>query len=367
MDIVFENVSNYDKHINILFAGEEGVGKSSLINTILKENKAPISDMHTKTWQLTRYSINVNELVLNLFDIPGIEGKYSDETIAAELKGYRFDIIVCCLDGTRIRPNGMVRKSISFIKKYLSNTPVLFVVTKENKLLLETNRINEVKSSVRENANHHFKHFGLVSVGNNLPFIKTHTFWQELITCIPQFEQVITINFMKYQKEEDNILMNLQEYITINYKSIPEIEQKLRIKEHRIKNMKLVFGFFAYLYVILCTITLVSSVTCDFFHIAQACAVFFILVLVVLKIVIWIYSTNNYGIFPISIDDLETDTGIFSGIINYVSKDKFYTRLNGIISLNNSVYCVNLNNQTCCAFELCDYKFFNKYSQIMNV
>jgi small GTP-binding protein len=367
MDIVFENVPEYDKHINILFAGEEGVGKSSLINTILKKNKAPVSDMHTKTWQLTRYSINVNELVLNLFDIPGIEGKYSDETIGEELKGYRFDIIVCCLDGTRIRPNGMVRKSISFIKKYLSNIPVLFVVTKENTLLLETNRINEVKSSVRENANQHFKHFGLASVGDNLPFIRTHTFWQEMITCIPQFEKVVTINFMKYEKDEDNILMNLQEYITINYKSIPEIEQRLRVKEYIIKNMKLVFGFFSYLYVILCTITLVSGVTCDFFHIAQACAIFFILVLVVLKIVIWMYSTNKYGIFPISIDNLETDTGIFSGIINYVSKDKFYTRLNGIITLNNSVHTVNLNNETCCAFELCDHKFFNKYSEIMNV
>jgi len=63
-------------NFNIIFVGEEGVGKSSLVNIILEENRAPISDMHTKTWKMTRYSLKISDLHLNLFDIPGIEGKY---------------------------------------------------------------------------------------------------------------------------------------------------------------------------------------------------------------------------------------------------------------------------------------------------
>lgn len=324
--------------------------------------------MHTKTWKLTKYNVYVNDLSLNFFDIPGIEGKYSDEVIAEELKGHYFDLIICCLDGTRIRPSGMVRKSIAFIKKYVPNVPVLFAVTKENIIPQnEYNRINEVKSSVRENANHHFKHFGLVSVGNYIPFVKSHIFWQEMITCIPEFEQIIINNFNKYHTDENSICNDIQEYITNNYKNIPEIEQKIKTKEHHIKNMKLVFGIVAYLYVTLCTITLITNVECDFFRVAQVAAILFVMFLILLKIIIWIYSTNYYGLFPVNVENIETENGNFTGTINFVSKDKYYTKLNGIVTIDNSVYNLNMDNNICCMFELCDNKFFDKYSAVANV
>lgn len=368
MEITFETIEFQKKELNLLFCGEEGTGKSSMINFILKKHKASISEMHTKTWKLTKYTVNVNQLVLNLYDMPGIEGKYSDEVIARELQGYKFDIIICCLDGTRIRPSGMIRKSCNFIFRYVPNTPVLFTITKENLLFqTEINRINEIKSSVREIANPLFKHFGLISVGNSIPFTKSHPFWTELITCLPEMENVIVQNFNNYQMDEDSIYQSVQEYITDNYKTIPIVEQKIRIKEYRIKNLKLIFGIFAYLYVILCTVTIISNVTCEFFHMAQAIAISFIAVLILLKIVIWMYSTNKYGIFPINVEDLETNVGKFTGVINYVSSDKFYTRLSGTVTFEGSVYTVDLHNETCCVFEFCDHNYFNKYSEVVNV
>jgi GTPase SAR1 family protein len=368
METVFENTNKNFNTINFILVGEEGVGKSSLINTLIKEDKAPISDMHTKTWKLSKYSVKINNLYLNFFDIPGIEGKYADEIIAAELKGLFFDIIICCLDGTRIRPNGMVRKSIAFIRKYIPNVPVLFVVTKEN-IILENqiNRINEVKNSVRENANHYFRHFGLVSVGNYIPFTKTHPFWGELITCIPDFEETIIDNFNKYQFDENHVSDEIQEYITHNYKTISEIELKMKTKEQHIKNMRLIFGIFAYLYVTLCTVVLITGIECYEFHIAQFLALIYIMFLVLLKIIIWSYSTNYFGLFPIYVEEVETNSGLFTGTINFVSKDKYYTKLDGIVSIDGTVYNINTNNSVCCMFELCDNKFFDKYAAVADV
>ncbi len=368
METIIDNTNKNFNTINLILVGEEGVGKSSLINTLIKENKAPISDMHTKTWKLSKYKIKINNLYLNFFDIPGIEGKYTDEIIAAEIKGHHFDIIICCLDGTRIRPNGMVRKSIAFIKKYIPNVPVLFVVTKENIIpSIETTRINEVKSSVRENANHEFRHFGLVSTGNHIPFTKTHPFWAELITCIPDFEETIVNNFNKYHNNDEYIRDEVQEYITCNYKTIPEIERKINTKEQHLKNMKLVFGIFAYLYVTLCTIVLLTGTECYEFHIAQLIAMIYIMFLVLLKIIIWAYSTNYFALFPVHVEEVETNNGLFTGTINFVSKDKYYTRLQGILKIDGTVYNLNINKETCCMFELCDNNFFDKYAAIADV
>lgn len=368
METIINNTNKIFNTINFVLVGEEGVGKSSLINTLIKELKAPISDMHSKTWRLTKYNININNLHLNFFDIPGIEGKYSDEVIAAELKGHYFDVILCCLDGTRIRPSGMVRKSIAFIKKHIPNVPVLFVVTKENIIPAnEINRINEIKSSVRENANHDFRHFGLVSVGNYIPFTKKHSFWKELVTCIPDFEETIIDNFHKYQNDGDIVCDEVQEYITHNYKTIPEFERKFRTKERYLKNMRLVFGIFAYLYVTLCTFVLVTGIECYEFHIAQSIAIIYIILLLILKVIIWAYSTNYYGLFPVYVEEIETDNGSFTGTINFVSKDKYYTRLDGIITIDRTVYNINTDKTTCCIFELCDNNFFDKYAAIADV
>lgn len=361
------SINGKTTELNILLVGEEGVGKSSLVNTLIKEEKAPVSNMHTKTWKLTKYSIDVCELTFNFYDIPGIEGKYSDEAIAAELEHKCFDIILCALDGTRIRPSGMVRKSIAFIKRYVPDVPVLFVVTKENIIPKhELGRINEVMSSIRENANSQFRYFGMVSVGNKIPFSKTDSFWKEFITCLPEHEQTIANNFGAYEKDEATICDQVQKYITNDYKAIPEIAQKIQEKEFVLKNMRLIFGIIAYLYVTLCTVVLISGLECTYFYAAQLVALSFVSGLIFLKAIIWLYSTNYYGIFPLSVENVDTKWGHFTGRIQFVSKDKYYTRFSGIVTVGDSTYDLNVNNGSSCMFEICDSKYFSKYSEVVN-
>ena len=367
IDLIFDEEQQIKK-LDFIFVGEEGVGKSSLINFLLQEDRAPISDMHTKTWKLTKYTTKVNNVVFNYHDIPGIEGKYSDETIAAEFVDKRFDLIVCCLDGTRIRPSGMVRKSISFIEKYIPDTPVLFVVTKENVISNNmNNRINEIKSSVREIANSKFRHFGLISVGNNIIYSKSDKFWREIITCLPNIEILINENFTSYKFEKEDIHDHVQEFFTSNYKSVPEIATKLRSKEYAIRNMKIVFGFFAYLYVGLCTFAIISGVDCYSYELVRIVAVFYFLCLVLLKLIIGIYSTNYYGLFPVYVENADTSRGLFTGTINFISKDKYYTRVDGVINIDNSTYTITANSTNCCFFELCDNKFFENYYEVVKV
>lgn len=356
------------KTYNFVFVGEEGVGKSSLINYLLQEERAAISDMHTKTWKATCYSIQVNDLIFNYYDIPGIEGKFSDESIAQEFSDKKFDLIICCLDGTRIRPNGMVRKSIIFINKFLPNIPVLFTVTKENLVPLNDKfKINEIKSSVRENANALFKHFGLVAIGNNVSYSKHNKFWRELITCLPEIESNINENFNEHQKTEKELSDHLKDFFTSNYKEIPEISQLLISKDYRIKNLKMLVGFIAYLYVALCTGLILFGADCYQYHIAQGVAVFFVSLLSLSKFVIWIYSTNYYGLFPVFVENVDTGKGEFTGAVRFVSKNKYYTRLDGIFVVGNTTYSINSDTRNCCMFELCNDKYFEKYANVIDV
>ena len=89
--------------------------------------------------------------------------------------------------------------------------------------------------------------------------------------------------------------------------------------------------------------------------------------MVLLKTIIWIYSTNYFGLFPVNVEDVITENGVFTSTINFVSKDKYYIRLDGIVTIDNSVYNLNINNGVCCMFELCDNKFFDKYSAVTDV
>ena len=86
-----------------------------------------------------------------------------------------------------------------------------------------------------------------------------------------------------------------------------------------------------------------------------------------LKFIFWVYSTNYYGLFPVFVENVDTGKGEFIGTINFVSKNKYYTRLNGIFVVDNTTYSINNTNKSCCAFELCNDKYFEKYADVVDV
>jgi len=91
--------------INTCIIGKPNVGKSSLLNAILKENKAIVTDIPGTTRDTIEVSMNIGDFTLNLIDTAGIR-KTTDvvEKIGVEKSMEqlsRADLILLVLDGSR--------------------------------------------------------------------------------------------------------------------------------------------------------------------------------------------------------------------------------------------------------------------------
>jgi len=91
--------------IKVLIVGKCGIGKSSLINCFLGEDKAPINDDETGTTIVNKYQIehilNINsceaqQYTFEIFDTPGV-GDVRDNKISYKgLKNVNFDLVLIC-------------------------------------------------------------------------------------------------------------------------------------------------------------------------------------------------------------------------------------------------------------------------------
>jgi len=275
------------------------------------------------------------------------------EEIVGEFKNRYYDVIICCLDGTRIRPGGMVKKSISFIKKYIPNVPVIFVITKENLVpKAEKSRIGDIKSSVRENANNQFRHFGLVSVGNTIEFSRDNDFWKEIVTCVPEIEGLLFDNFTKYNLDKERIKDDVLDHITCNYQMIPEISKKLKSKAAFMSKLGLVLDIWLYLFLAYCVVIILCNVA--YLYYFRVLTLALTLILILQKIFYFFCSSNYVGLFPIDVENVLSENWTFSGRIYYVSNNKNYTRLVGLVATNDTKYNITNSNENWCVFECCN-------------
>lgn len=78
----FNKVSYLYNGLNVVIVGKPNVGKSSLLNSLIKKNKAIVSDIKGTTRDLVTESINLEGLLLNFIDTAGIrESKNKIENI----------------------------------------------------------------------------------------------------------------------------------------------------------------------------------------------------------------------------------------------------------------------------------------------
>lgn len=92
--------------LNTVIIGKPNVGKSSLLNYLLHEDKAIVTDIPGTTRDVIEYSVNIGKINLNLMDTAGI--RYTDDVI--EKLGIEksissvnnADLIICVLDASRI-------------------------------------------------------------------------------------------------------------------------------------------------------------------------------------------------------------------------------------------------------------------------
>ena len=88
--------------INVAIVGKPNVGKSSILNALINENKAIVTDVKGTTRDIVEGKINLNGVLINLFDTAGIR-ESSDEVESIGIKKSisklrDSDIVLCVFD-----------------------------------------------------------------------------------------------------------------------------------------------------------------------------------------------------------------------------------------------------------------------------
>jgi tRNA modification GTPase trmE len=200
--------------INTVIAGKPNVGKSSLLNTLIGENKAIVTNIPGTTRDIVEASINLGQVTLNLIDTAGIRiTEDVVEKIGVEKSKEQInkaDIILCVLDGSE-PINEQDKEILNEIKNKCHLTiinkidleqkinlgevddNVLFISTKNN------NTIKELENKILETLNL-----------NNL--------FNKDITYISNARQLEKINFAI--KALDEALTTIENEATIDFVDI---------------------------------------------------------------------------------------------------------------------------------------------------
>lgn len=200
--------------INTVIVGKPNVGKSSLLNTLIGENKAIVTNIPGTTRDIVEASINLGQVTLNLIDTAGIRiTEDVVEKIGVEKSKEQInkaDIILCVLDGSE-PINEQDKEILNEIKNKCHLTiinkidleqkinlgevddNVLFISTKSN------NTIKELENKILETLNL-----------NNL--------FNKDITYISNARQLEKINFAI--KALDEALTTIENEATIDFVDI---------------------------------------------------------------------------------------------------------------------------------------------------
>lgn len=200
--------------INTVIVGKPNVGKSSLLNTLIGENKAIVTNIPGTTRDIVEASINLSQVTLNLIDTAGIRiTEDVVEKIGVEKSKEQInkaDIILCVLDGSE-PINEQDKEILNEIKNKCHLTiinkidleqkinlgevddNVLFISTKNN------NTIKELENKILETLNL-----------NNL--------FNKDITYISNARQLEKINFAI--KALDEALTTIENEATIDFVDI---------------------------------------------------------------------------------------------------------------------------------------------------
>ena len=110
LDIIIKNYDNgrlIKEGINTVILGKPNVGKSSLLNTLLNEDRAIVTDIAGTTRDTIKESINLNGITLNIIDTAGIRNENNIDTVEkigidrAKNEAKNADLIILVLDSSK--------------------------------------------------------------------------------------------------------------------------------------------------------------------------------------------------------------------------------------------------------------------------
>lgn len=110
LDTIIKNYDNskiIKEGINTVILGKPNVGKSSLLNTLLNEDRAIVTDIAGTTRDTIKESINLNGITLNIIDTAGIRNEQNIDTVEkigidkAKSEAGAADLIILVLDSSK--------------------------------------------------------------------------------------------------------------------------------------------------------------------------------------------------------------------------------------------------------------------------
>jgi tRNA modification GTPase len=110
LDTIIKNYDNgklIKEGINTVILGKPNVGKSSLLNTLLNEDRAIVTDIAGTTRDTIKESINLNGITLNIIDTAGIRNENNIDKVEkigierAKSEAENADLIILVLDSSR--------------------------------------------------------------------------------------------------------------------------------------------------------------------------------------------------------------------------------------------------------------------------
>ena len=109
LDTIIKNYDNgklIKEGINTVILGKPNVGKSSLLNTLLNEDRAIVTDIAGTTRDTIKESINLNGITLNIIDTAGIRNESNIDKVEkigidrAKNEASKADLIILVLDSS---------------------------------------------------------------------------------------------------------------------------------------------------------------------------------------------------------------------------------------------------------------------------
>lgn len=158
--INYNNGKIIKEGINTVILGKPNVGKSSLLNTLLGENRAIVTDIAGTTRDTIKESINIDGLLLNIIDTAGIREINDDNYVEkigidkAKEEAKNADLIIYMIDASKDLENdySLKKEDLTILEK-IKNKKIILLINKKdliNKdILLNTLNYNTILFSTK--------------------------------------------------------------------------------------------------------------------------------------------------------------------------------------------------------------------------